>query len=473
MHTARRITRNFLSLSVAEVISKLLQLFVFVYVARIFGDAEFGKFSFGLSFGLLVFVLADFGLGTLLIREVSRAKNLASQYLSNSIVMKFFLAILTFFVTWAYLNALDYAADMRLITYLMVLFVVIQSFTDLFYSIFRAFEKMQYDAAIKIIRMIVLVALIAFAIEKGMGIVGVTLMFSVTEALMLVIAAVIVHVKFVKIRLGFQYGFSKKMMKMASLFSLSLAFVGIYVYIDTIMLSKMRGPAEVGIYTAAYNPLLALIFIPMMYSNAIFPVFSQFFVKAKEQLLPAYEKSFKYMLILGLPISLGTIIFAKNIIHLFYGTGYQQSIIALQILAGFLFLRFLNVVSGTTLSAINRQKSRVFAQGLTALVNVALNIVFIPKWGFVGAGIATLITEVIFFFLYIYFIVKYGLKIGFVSVSIRPVIASVVMALIVMNFGHLWSGLIIGAASYAAMLLLLGAFTAEDRRLLKKVIHNQ
>ena len=66
MHTARRITRNFLSLSVAEVISKLLQLFVFVYVARIFGDAEFGKFSFGLSFGLLVFVLADFGLGTLL-----------------------------------------------------------------------------------------------------------------------------------------------------------------------------------------------------------------------------------------------------------------------------------------------------------------------------------------------------------------------------------------------------------------------
>ena len=473
MQTARRITRNFLSLSVAEIFSKVVQLFVFVYVARVFGDAEFGKFSFGLSFGLLLFVVADFGFGTFLIREISRNKEMASKYLSNSMTLKIGLAIATFLTTWIFLQIFKYPQDMQIITYLMVGFIVIQSFTSLFYAVFRAFERMHFDAIVKVIRMVLLAGSVLFAIFKGKSIVYVTAMFPLTEIVILGMTAWIIQRKFVPVRFSFQGGFGWKLLKESSLFSLSLAFVGVYVYIDTIMLSRMRGPAEVGIYTAAYNPLLALVFIPMMYSNAIFPVLSQYFVDKKEQLLPAYERSFKYMLILGLPISLGTIIFAKNIIHLFYGTGYEASILALQILAGFLFLRFLNIVSGTTLSAINQQKSRVFAQGLTALVNVVLNLLFIPKWGLIGAGIATLVTEVVFFFLYLYYIVRYGLKIRFIATSIRPVVAAVAMALVVMNFDHLWTGAIIGTAVYMALLLLLGAFDAEDKRLLKKIVQNQ
>ena len=62
MNIARKIFSNFLSLTASEIVSKLLQLLVFVYLARELGKESFGVFSFGIAFALLVFIIADFGL---------------------------------------------------------------------------------------------------------------------------------------------------------------------------------------------------------------------------------------------------------------------------------------------------------------------------------------------------------------------------------------------------------------------------
>ena len=93
MNTARRITANFLSLAVSEIISKLLQLLVFIYLARVLGKESFGIFSFAVAFSLLIVIIADFGLSTFLIREISRNKKAASKYLSNALISKIFLTL--------------------------------------------------------------------------------------------------------------------------------------------------------------------------------------------------------------------------------------------------------------------------------------------------------------------------------------------------------------------------------------------
>ena len=72
MATARRITSNFLSLAAAEIISKTMQLIIFIYLARVYGKSEFGVFGFALAFSTIIVIIADFGINTLLIREISR-----------------------------------------------------------------------------------------------------------------------------------------------------------------------------------------------------------------------------------------------------------------------------------------------------------------------------------------------------------------------------------------------------------------
>ena len=473
MKTARRITSNFLSLATAELASKIVQLVIFVYIARTFGKSGFGDFGFALAFSTIVIVLADFGINNLLIREISRDKKNADKYVSNALVIKLILAVVTFIISYIFLYFFDKSGSLTIITFLMVLFIVIQSFTDLFYSVFRAFERMYYDALIKIVRMVVLLALVFVSIANGKGLVIVTSMFPLTELIILVISLIIYIKNFAKLSLRFDFGFEKLIIKKSSFFALSIMFGTLLLYIDTIMLEKIKGSAEVGIYAAAYNLLLGVTFIPLMFSNAIFPVFSRYFIKDKSLLKFAYKKASHYMLTLGLPITLGIFVYARNIILLVYGAEYAKSIIAVKILCWFILLRFINITSGTLLSSIDRQGARVVGQGIVASINIVLNLMLIPKYGFVGAAIAAIASESFFLFAYNYFIFKEGLNFKLLGASIKPVIASIMMVVAIAFIPNLFIGFVVGAVSYFGALFMLRAFKSEDKNLLIRVIENR
>jgi O-antigen/teichoic acid export membrane protein len=313
---------------------------------------------------------------------------------------------------------------------------------------------------------------------NGATLIGATLMFPLTELIILIITLIIYLRYFAKLSIGFDIEFSKTLMKKSSFFCLSLIFVGLLLYVDTIMLQKIRGSTEVGIYVAAYNLLLGLTFIPLMYSNAIFPVFSRYFVKDKSLLRFAYRKSFQYMLLLGLPISIGIYVYAQNIILLIYCSGhyvcaYDNSIITLKILCWMIALRFINIVPGTALSSINRQSSRVLSQGTVTAINIILNLILIPKLGFIGAGIATIISESFFILMYGYFITKYGLRFEILKTLLKPLIASAIMALVIINIPNLLVGTIVGAVSYLGTLILIKTFNKEDKTILKRIIRDQ
>ena len=463
---------NFLNLSVSEIIAKVLQLIVFVYLARFFGKSEFGNFGFALAFSTIIVIIADFGLSTLLIREISRNKDEVAKYISNTFTIKIFLSLLTFFCAFIYLNFMHYTNEVNTVTYAMLSFMVLQSFTDIFYSAFRSFEKMHYDSFIKFLRMIVLLILVYVAIKIKPDLFVATLMFPITELLMLIISSIIYTKNFAKLYIAFDYDFSKNIAKKSSFFLLSLVFSSVLIYIDTIMLQQMRGSDEVGVYAAAYNLLLGLTFVPLMYSNAVYPVFSRNFIKDKSLLKFAYKKSYQYMLILGLPIAISIYTYANTLISFIYGSGYKDSIIALKILCWFVLLRFINIIPGTALSSINKQGSRVLSQGTVASINVILNLILIPKYGFVGAGFATIISESFFIIFYSYFITKYGLNFGILKTFIKPLIASVIMASIIINIRNIFLGVIAGYVSYFIILILMKTFSEEDKSLLIKVLRN-
>jgi len=471
--TARRITANFLSLMSSQIISRVIQLIIFAYLARVLGKSGFGIFSFGLAFAFLFVIIADFGLSNLIVREISRNKKSASKYLSNSIIIKLLLSAIAFVSAYLFLNIAGYSEEMKTIAYIMLGFTLIQSFTELCYAIFRAFERMHYDAFIKILRMLILAGIIFYLIKNNYGLLASSMAFLATEFIILIIAFFITYTRFIKISFEFDYGFSKSLLKKSSLFFLSLVFSSLYMYIDVIMLSKMRSTAEVGIYSAATNIVISLIFIPLMYGNSIYPVLSRFYVDSKKSLRLAYEKSFKYMLLIGLPVAAGIYILSDKIILLLYGKEYAASAIALSILSGYLFLKFLNPVTGFTLMAINKQGSRLFSQGVAALINIILNLILIPLYGFVGAAFATLITEIAFFIAYTSFIIKCGFKFKFIRAFIyKPIIAAAIMGFLLPFIRNLFLAMILGMFIYIAALLALRIMDKDDKSLFDGIVRN-
>ena len=262
MSAVKSIYRNLLFLSSGEIISKILQFVLMVYAARILDQASFGKFSFAISLSFIAIITADLGINHLLIREISRDKGNANKYFINAFVVKLIFAL----VTWAFiillLNGLNYPKDTRYVVYLIWIFTIISTFTDLFYSVFRAFERMFYDSLIKTLRMLILTSLGLYVLFQGYGVIAFSFIFIVVEALMVSIAFIIAQKKFIKVKLDLSFKFMKDIVKAAFPIGMAFFFSSIYFYIDSVMLSKMKGDVEVAVYSVAYNLALAILFIP-------------------------------------------------------------------------------------------------------------------------------------------------------------------------------------------------------------------
>jgi O-antigen/teichoic acid export membrane protein len=178
------------------------------------------------------------------------------------------------------------------------------------------------------------------------------------------------------------------------------------------------------------------------------------------------------MAILGFPIAMGCFVLADKFIALFYGDQFSASIIAFQILAFFIPLRWVSSITGTLLTSINRQSLRTVSVGLIALFNIILNALMIPYLGYIGASIATVLSEVFLYFVFIYFINKYYKRMELHKHFIKPLIASLMMGGFLVYFKDFNLFLLITFAVlvYFVMLLVLRTFTQEDKDIFKQVV---
>jgi len=467
MNNIRRIAVNTLSLSISEIVVKIAQFFIFVFVARQLGNVIFGRFSFAYSFSVIAIVFVDIGINYMLVREISRKKELLNKFIGNSFVIKTVLGIIVFILTNIILNSLNYPAETRILAYLLLLYMFLRSNTELLFSIFKAFEKMHYEA---LIRSLGLVSILIFGLMSLVflkDIIFLAIAFVIVQLLVFLVTFALVIIKFKGFSLEFDLKFIKKIIMLSSPFTLSLIFAAIYFHIDNVMLSLMKGDIPVGIYSAAYNITLALLFIPSMYTFAIYPILSRDYEKQKKKVAFIYERSFKYLYILGLPISVGLYIIAQNIIFFIYGQDYSSSIIALKILAGFLLFKFVGFLTGILLSSINKQKFRMYGQGIAALSNLVLNFVLIPRYSFVGAGIATLASEIILFAITFFFVSKHFHIFNVFKILYKPLISAAIMALVIIFLDiNIFLLIIIGGIIYFIVLYLLKAFDERDYQLM-------
>ncbi|MCK4732280.1 MAG: flippase, partial [Methanophagales archaeon] len=375
MNTIQRIAKNTAALFAAQFVVALLSLVLTIFIARSLGDVIFGKYSFALAFTAIFAVFSDLGYNTLLIRDVARDKSQASKYLNNILCMRALLSLVIFALIVITINLMGYPADTKNVVYLFGIYTLIGSFSAVFKVTFRAFEKMEYEAGITILANLIRVSLGLLVLFLGYGLIELALVFLFSGIFEVLFSFLVCERRFVKPKLEFDFDFWKSTIKVALPLSMLSIFGLIYVRIDTIMLSMMEGDAFVGWYNAAYNLVLGFKPIPRLFLYSLFPLMARHFVSSKDSLKIIYEKSFKYLFILGLPLALGITVLADRFIILFYGEQFYPSIIALQILAWDVLLIFLLSPLGTLLVSINRQNEMAILLGITALVNVILNLI--------------------------------------------------------------------------------------------------
>jgi O-antigen/teichoic acid export membrane protein len=275
-----------------------------------------------------------------------------------------------------------------------------------------------------------------------------------------------------KFRFECDLRFWSHLMKNAAPFALAMLFGLVYFKIDVVLLSLLKGDAFVGWYSAGYRVMEGLIFIAGAFVNTVFPVLSRHYVLSEDVLIESVEKSFRFLLSLGLPISLGLLVVADKIVTVFYGQEYVNAIIVLRIIAFALLFVFMNYLFGVILGAMNKQHLHFLATVIGVVVNIALNLALIPAFGHVGASIASTATQGALFCVYGYMVLKnltVPINVKFIS---KIVASGALMGLIVFLVrGPLWLSVGIGCVIYPVFLLVFRTFSMDDLRLVMRVLN--
>ena len=244
----------------------------------------------------------------------------------------------------------------------------------------------------------------------------------------------------------------------------------IYYRIDVVKLSIMMGDAEVGLYSAAYKLCEPLSLIPGALMTSLFPVMSASFKTSRGKLEQSYRLSFKYLLIITLPIAIGVSLLSDKIIMMIYDAEFAGSAIALKILIWGLVLGSGNAILGNLLTAIGKQKLGTYITALSALGNITLNLVLIPIMSYTGASMASVVTAFLAFIMRFYFVSKNLRVLPLHRICIKPIVGSLIMSTFIYFLNtNLVLLIFCAVVVYVFSILFLKTFTEEDVELFEKM----
>lgn len=474
MDTVKRVAKN----SFLNIVSKVIGLFssflTLALVARYLSRDLFGEYIFVISFVTLFEVFTDMGYNSILVREIARAKDQLRKLVGTAIVAKFFIALLTFTIIFASVYVLGMIIQvsplLKNAVYILGFSVCIDFFTDIVISTVRAHEQMEYEAYIITFNSILSILLIAAVVLLDLGFIYLFWSRFYSSALTTGLSLFIYTKKFGPLQVRQDSGLRKHLLKEALPLGIGQVIDRFYYKTNFILIMIIRSVTEVGFYGGAYRIIEQLSLLAVSIVTAIFPVFSVLSQSSRSSLALAHEKTLKVLAIISLPIVVILSCLSEKITVIIFGSNLIEIAQPLRVLSFIVFLLFSNLLFKFTLSAMNKQTVYRRNSLISFFINLLLALLLIPRYGYMGACAAILFSFVIIFALGHYSIRKYLPEISLVTALVKPVIGSLVMALVVILMRHMnvfvvgLSGIIV----YVLTLIVLKTVTSDEINTLKR-----
>jgi len=371
----------------------LILFVVTVIIARSLGDTVYGQFAFILAFAQIWQVLADFGLTMIGVRELATHKENIRKYLNNFLALKLLASIITLSLIVLTVQFLDKPDFIKNLIYVTGGYIVLYTAAEFLRSVFRALEKFKYEAYIKISQHLILLILIFLAASQhSLSLMAWSYLAAAVYSVLLTL--IVIWQRFSHFSLSWDNKLIKYLIKEAWPLALANVFVVIYFRIDTIMLSIMKSDQVTGWYNAAYLLIFSLAFIAYVIMMSVYPKLSHLAKKSITETKKLYRQTLYLIGLAGIFILGLAALIAKYIIPLLYGDEFLPAVAIFYILTIAVWFAYLANVWLYTLNALGKQKIYTWSTAWGMILNLILNFILIPRYSYLGAAWATVITEI-------------------------------------------------------------------------------
>jgi len=476
METAKRLTINAFFIMVAKGLQPIISFVMILAISRKLGVKSFGIFSTAISYILIFQIIASYGLRTLITREVAKHRDRVHLYIVNSLYIAIPLSLVTaiaMFVLVVYIIKLD--PETATMTCLLGVSLLATAILECFEGVLAGFEKIQTISIIYLVENIFKVGLCVGLILAGYHLFTVIIVHVISRylAVMLYLPSIRKLVKKVQLRPDWQ--FIGQLFKTAYVFALIMGLVTMYWNIDMVLLNKIQGNVDAGIYAGAKRFVLFLVTLIQSFFTAFFPVISGLYESRAESFQYACKKSLQYLLIAAVPIIVIMTLMADKIFYFTFGAGFEQSAGVLKILVWIIIPYSISQVFAYALLASNNQHIDLRVNAIALLCNGVLSFVLISQYSYIGAAVAALISILIYVSLQVPFVFKHVIHFDFNrlgAISGKLIFSGIAMIVIILVLHHLnFIGLaILATVIYFSLLYAFRTFSDEDLNFIKNFL---
>jgi len=470
----RNLAKNTTFYTIALALQKALSFVYFIILARGIGVGNIGKFTFALSFTAIFAMFLDLGLTQVLIRETAKDVKTSEKYLGNILGFKLLASAFIYGLIILLVNLLGYPEITKNLVYITGFVMLFDSYTLSVYGAIRGQQNLFWESAGTVLNQAIILAIGGLLIYLRANLPLIMSAYLIASLANFFWSSFNLRRKFgVKLKISFDGKIIKLLLALALPFALAGIFNRFFSATDVVILSKLKGDYDVGIYSVAFKIAFALQFVALAFSAAIYPAFSFYFANQKENLAKLFVKSMYWLMFLALPLSLGVIAISDKAIAPIFGIAYEKSIAPLNVLMLSLLFVFLCFPIGALLNACHRQTRHTVNLGLVAVFSVLANFILIPFFSYNGSAWANLLSYALLFVLGIIVvdsIIKYDKKFLLIS-FVKILVSSLVMFLIIDYAKSQWHfivAIIAGGAIYLVAAYLLGLYRLNSIKDLAK-----
>ncbi|VAW92013.1 hypothetical protein MNBD_GAMMA22-2536 [hydrothermal vent metagenome] len=465
--------------SLGSLLVTLAGFISFPILTRLLSQGDYGLLSLiGATLTLLV-AIGKSGLQNPIIRFYSDAEsekdgwNLSQYYSTVIYGMLAFGVVITFvwFVV-VYFISKDFWNDeqLRLLFMITSLLVLIRVMDSAFSNIFRARQKSKLLSTYRVFRRY---ATLIFVVTTVFYISNSLLGLYIATIIVEFIAVIILGFMLLKNRKLMLNSFSPFLLKQMLIFGIplvghELAWV-LHNTGDRYLIQWMLGSEPLGAYAAAYNlsDYVRIIVIMSLY-QALPPLYLKIWADEGEAATRQFiEKSLHYYILVALPIIAGLSVVGPTLLTILATDKFASGAVVIPYVIAGMVINGSAVMFGAGLYIHKQTKILMVLMLVSAIFNILLNLILIPRYGIEGAAIATLIS-------YTGFAIsnkivssrKFHISIPWITVS-KFSIVSVIMYFILIQINvvnpvlTLLIQVITGIIFYSIMALLLDQ-TAKD-----------
>jgi O-antigen/teichoic acid export membrane protein len=404
--TVARLASNTIVQAVGIPLQSLVSLGTYAAITRYLGPSAFGDYTTASVFLLIPVAFADIGLSAIVVREISAVPERADAVLRASYSLRLIISAVAVAATvgTSFVLPFDHRARVAILIMAFGAFLSLVNLSVM--PILQVQLRMQWAVFANLAgRFVTLVATLA-VLALGLGFKAVVVANVIGLAVILVVGVYAARSAYT-LRPSIDVAYWRRFLKASLVLGLGLAITQVYFRVDTVLIALLRPAAEVGLYGAAYKFIELTQGLAYTVFVSMFPALSAFAARGDSRFASLAQKGFDVVLAAALPLTIGMVFAARPLLEATAGDRYGAAAGVLQILAFYPLLAFVDGLLWRILIASHQERTLLIIGVSILTLNIALNLIFIPLYGYRAAAVTSIGSE------------AFSLAIGIVAVRRR------------------------------------------------------